>query len=147
MRPAGDRGAPVGGPSASLMRRALALAYEAPLLFALFLASSLPVVMAHGADRIAARPLFQIYLFVVAAAYFIWQWHRGGQTLAMKTWRIRIVTREGAPLALPRALYRFLFALAGCLLAGAGFLWALVDREGLFLHDRLAGTKIVRIED
>ena len=74
----------------------------------------------------------------------IWQWRRGGQTLAMKAWRIRIVTREGAPLALRHALNRFLFALAGCLLAGAGFLWALVDREGLFLHDRLAGTKIVQ---
>jgi len=57
------------------------------------------------------------------------------------------------PLAAPSAsLTRRALALAcsrsaGCLLAGAGFLWALVDREGLFLHDRLAGTKIVRIED
>lgn len=46
-------------------------------------------------------------------------------------------------LALRHALSRFLFAAAGSLLAGAGFLWALVDREGLFLHDRLAGTKII----
>jgi uncharacterized RDD family membrane protein YckC len=42
---------------------------------------------------------------------------------------------------------RFLFALPGTLLLGSGFLWALVDRENLFLHDRLAGTKIVRTED
>jgi uncharacterized RDD family membrane protein YckC len=140
----GDRDAPLAVPSASLTRRALALAYEVLLLFALFLVSSLPVVMiTHAADRIAARPLFQIYLFVVAAAYFIWQWRRGGQTLAMKTWRIRIVTREGAPLALRHALNRFLFAAAGSLLAGTGFLWAMVDREGLFLHDRLAGTRII----
>lgn len=149
MRSAGDRGAPLAAPSASLTRRVLALTYEALLLFALLLVSSLPVVMiTHEAEGIALRPLFQIYLFAVAAAYFIWQWRRGGQTLAMKTWRIRIVTREGAPLALRHALSRFLFAAAGSsLLAGAGFLWALVDREGLFLHDRLAGTKIVRIED
>jgi uncharacterized RDD family membrane protein YckC len=46
--------------------------------------------------------------------------------------------------ALSHALNRSLFAAADGLLAGAGFLWALVDREGLFLHDRLAGTKIVR---
>jgi uncharacterized RDD family membrane protein YckC len=144
MRSAADRGVPLAAPSASLTRRALALAYELLLLFALFLTGSLPVVMmADGADRIAARPLFQIYLVMVAAAYFIWQWRRGGQTLAMKAWRIRIVTREGAPLALRHAFYRFLFALAGCLLAGAGFLWALVDREGLFLHERLAGTRII----
>ena len=144
---AGDRGVPLDAPSASLARRALALVYDALLLFALLLASSLPfVIIAHAADGIAARPLFQIYLVAVAAAYFVWQWRRGGQTLAMKTWRIRIVTREGAPLGLRHALSRFLFALVGSLLAGAGFLWALVDRESLFLHDRLAGTKIVKDE-
>jgi len=49
--------------------------------------------------------------------------------------------------ALRHAVNRYLFALAGCLLAGTGFLWALVDREGLFPHDRLAGTKIVRSEE
>lgn len=41
---------------------------------------------------------------------------------------------------------RYRFALAGALLLGAGFLWALIDREGLFLHDRLAGTKIIKEE-
>ena len=46
-------------------------------------------------------------------------------------------------LALRHAAIRFLFALAGSLLFGVGFLWALVDRESLFLHDRLAGTRIV----
>ena len=145
MRSAGDRGVPLAAPCASLTRRALALAYEALLLCALLLVSALPLAMiTHAADRIAARPLFQLYLVAVAAAYFIWQWRHGGQTLAMKTWRIRIVTRAGAPLALRHALSRFLFALAGSLLAGAGFLWALVDRDGQFLHDRLAGTKIVQ---
>jgi len=132
-------------PSASLARRTLALVYEALLLSALFLVAALPyVLMTHTADAIVARPLFQAYLVAVAAAYFVWQWRHGGQTLPMKTWRMRIVTRAGAPLGLRHALTRFLFALAGCALAGAGFLWALVDRDGLFLHDRLAGTKIVR---
>jgi uncharacterized RDD family membrane protein YckC len=56
---------------------------------------------------------------------------------------MRIVTREGAPLDWARAARRYLFALCGTLLLGAGFLWAFVDRERLFLHDRLAGTRIV----
>ena len=145
MRFAGERRAPPEAPSAGLARRALALVYEALLLSALLLGAAVPFVMiTHAADAMVARPLLQVYLVAVAASYFVWQWRRGGQTLAMKTWRIRIVTREGAPLALRHALSRFVFALAGSLLAGAGFLWALVDRDGLFLHDRLAGTKIVR---
>jgi uncharacterized RDD family membrane protein YckC len=145
MRPAGRSGAPgVGARRASLARRALALCYEALLLLALLLAGTLPVaVMTGGADRIAARALLQLYLVALAALYFVWQWRYGGQTLAMKTWRMRIVTREGAPLDWGRAARRYLFALAGTLLLGLGFMWAFVDRERLFLHDRLAGTRIV----
>jgi uncharacterized RDD family membrane protein YckC len=144
MRPADDRGTTGVAISASLVRRGLALCYEALLLLALLLAGALPfVLIADGADRITARPLFQLYLVALTALYFVWQWRRGGQTLAMRTWRLRIVTREGAPLDWARAARRYLFALAGTLLAGAGFLWALVDHERLFLHDRLAGTRIV----
>ena len=146
MRFAGEGGAPQGAPPASLARRLLALAYEALLLAALLLAAALPfVTMMHAADAIATRPVFQLYLIAVAAVYFVLQWRRGGQTLPMKTWRLRVVTRAGTPLGLNHALRRFVFALAGCAAAGAGFLWALVDREGLFLHDRLAGTKIISV--
>jgi uncharacterized RDD family membrane protein YckC len=148
MRFAGERAAPPEAPSASLTRRALALTYEALLLSALLLAAALPFVrVTDAADAVAVRPLFQLYLVAVAAAYFVWQWRRGGQTLPMKTWRLRVVTRAGAPLRLRHAVSRFLFALAGCALAGAGFLWALVDRDGQFLHDRLAGTRIIKEED
>jgi len=130
--------------SASLTRRALALAYEALLLSAVLLAAAAPfAAVAHAAEAWAARPLLQLYLIGVAAVYFAGQWCRGGQTLALKTWRLRIVTRAGGPLGLRQALRRFLFALAGCAAAGTGFLWALVDRDRLFLHDRLAGTKII----
>ena len=143
----GSDGSAAGASSASLGRRGLALCYEALLLISLLLAGALPFVLVAGAvDRIAARPLFQFYLVALTALYFVWQWRHGGQTLAMRTWRIRVVTREGAPLGWARAARRYLFALCGTLLLGAGFLWALVDRERLFLHDRLAGTRIIKEE-
>jgi uncharacterized RDD family membrane protein YckC len=125
----------------------LALAYETLLLSALLIGAAVPFVMiTHAADASVTRPLLQAYLVAIAATYFVWQWRRGGQTLALKTWRMRIVTRAGAPLSVRHAFCRFLFALGSCALAGAGFLWAVVDREGLFLHDRLAGTKIIKDE-
>ena len=130
-------------PLAGLGRRLLSLSYEALLAAAVVLAGSLPfVIAAHGAGTIA-RPLFQLYLVALIGAYFTWQWRRGGRTLAMKTWRLRLVTRAGGELGWSHAVKRYLYALAGTLALGAGFLWALLDREGLFLHDRLAGTKIV----
>jgi uncharacterized RDD family membrane protein YckC len=144
---AGDVGASRHAQPASLQRRALALIYEGLLLVALLLIGSLPFVMlAREAGWADARPLFQVYLVALTGAYYAWQWYRGGQTLALKTWRLRIVTRDGGPLTWAHALKRFAIALPGTLLLGAGFLWALVDREGLFLHDRLAGTKIVNSE-
>jgi uncharacterized RDD family membrane protein YckC len=63
----------------------------------------------------------------------------------MKTWRIRLVQANGDTLTFKQAVLRFFLALLGLLLAGAGFWWALVDRDRQFLHDRLAGTRLVRV--
>jgi len=62
----------------------------------------------------------------------------------MKSWHIRLAAKDGNRVTLGRALLRFVIAAAGISLAGAGLLWALFDRDRQFLHDRLAGTKIVR---
>ena len=78
----------------------------------------------------------------VVGAYFVGFWTRGGQTLAMKTWRIRLEAAAGGPVDTARAVRRYLFALVGAAALGFGFLWALLDREGQFLHDRLAGTRL-----
>ena len=61
----------------------------------------------------------------------------------MKTWRLKLVTREDAPLTLRHGVSRFLFALAGLALSGIGFAWALADHDRQYLHDRLAGTRVV----
>ncbi len=139
MRPAPASGAQFAG----LGRRLLSLVYEALLAAAVVLAGSLPfVIFAHGAGPVA-RPMFQLYLVALTGAYFTWQWRRGGRTLAMKTWRLRLVTSAGGELGWSDAVKRYLYALGGTLALGAGFLWALIDRDRLFLHDRLAGTKII----
>ena len=91
------------------------------------------------------RHFLQLFLLAVFAAYFLWCWLRGGQTLAMKTWRVRVVMKNGHGRLSPRAaLLRFVFAL---LLVPTliGILWSLVDRDRQFLHDRLAGTLLIPI--
>jgi uncharacterized RDD family membrane protein YckC len=67
-----------------------------------------------------------------------WCWLRGGQTLAMKAWRIRLVGASPA-----RALARFVLALV-LVPTGISILWALLDADRQFLHDRIAGTRLVR---
>ena len=122
----------------------MALVYECFLLFAVLFISSLLFSGATNAPLAGwYRHAFQLYLFLTAGAYFLYCWQRGGQTLAMKTWRLRLVSSDGSSVTARQALLRYILSWISLLLAGTGFLWAIFDREGLFLHDRLSGTRIV----
>ncbi|HET7635523.1 MAG TPA: RDD family protein [Burkholderiales bacterium] len=130
---------------AGLLRRVTSLCYEALLLVALlFLCTLIFLLIAHDATTGWKRLAFQIYLVVMCGVYFVWCWTHGGQTLAMKTWRMRVVTRDGAAVGWKRGFCRYFAAFAGLALAGVGFLWAFIDRDHQFLHDRLCGTQIVK---
>jgi uncharacterized RDD family membrane protein YckC len=120
--------------------------YESLLLFAVgFLATWLFFFASGGrGDQGIERTLLQAFVAAVFAAYFLWCWLRGGQTLAMKAWRIRVVPADGGALSPATALLRFGLALVLVPLA-IGPLWAIVDRERQFLHDRLAGTRLVAV--
>ncbi len=136
-----------GAPPAGLARRLLSLAYEALVLFAVLALGATPfIALTDGVEHVVARPLLQLYLVGLASAYFVCQWLRGGQTLVMKTRGLRLVPRHEGALTLGQALQRYCVALAGLLALGAGFAWVLVDRDHQFLHDRLAGTRIVEDE-
>lgn len=150
----------------SLGRRMAAWLYEGFLLFAIALIASLvfsvAVDMRSGMD--ARRWLLQGFLLVVFAVYFSYLWTRG-QTLAMKTWRIRVVDRHGRPLTQGRALLRYLFCsiwfaaplaayssgrfnLSALAVVAAGWvaIWALLSRfhpQRQFWHDAWAGTRLV----
>ncbi|HEX7218293.1 MAG TPA: RDD family protein [Burkholderiales bacterium] len=121
-----------------LWRRLASMAYEAVLLFAVaFFAAWVFFFASGGRDATsgALRHELQLFILAVFAAYFLWCWLRGGQTLAMKAWGIRVVNVTPG-----KAILRFLLALA---LLPVSIAWALFDRDRQFLHDRLAGTRLV----
>lgn len=110
-------------------------------------AGALPLlIFTQHLQAVLVRPLLQLYWLVLCGGYFVWQWRHGGRTLPMRTWRLRLVARDGGPLTLRHGIYRYLLAALGLALFGTGLLWALIDRERQFLHDRLAGTRIVKDE-
>jgi uncharacterized RDD family membrane protein YckC len=118
--------------------------YEALVLAALILIATFPYLAVFGDSTSGwKRHVLQAWVLIVAGAYFTWFWTRGGQTLAMKTWRIRLVRWDGGTVGVGRALHRYAIAVIGTVALGLGFLWALVDRDRQFLHDRLAGTALV----
>lgn len=125
-------------------RRLASLFYDALLLTAvLFLAGYVVVGLLPNVDAGWPRLIFQAYSFIVAGFYFTWFWRRGGQTLAMKTWRIRLVDADGGAVTYGRAWMRYGLAVLGLFTFGIGFLWALWDRDRQFLHDHLTGTRLV----
>ena len=133
-----------GAPAPGLGRRLASGLYDLLLLAALVLVATFPFLAVFGdATSGWRRHVLQLWVLAVAGGYFTWFWTHGGQTLPMKTWRLRLVRGDGAAVSIPRAVHRYLLAALGFFALGLGFLWALLDREGQFLHDRLAGTALV----
>lgn len=150
-----------------LWRRMACFIYEGVLLFGvLMIAGYLFSSLTQQRNAMVGRHGLQAFLFVVLGIYFAWFWSHGGQTVAMKAWHIRLVTRGGAAVSQARALLRyvlcwlwFLPALAALYLAGmqsapaifavlivgviAYALLARLHPQRQFWHDAACGTRLV----
>ena len=136
----------VGNPTPpGIARRLAAMAYETLLLTAVITVTLVfpHLLLGAFAHRVATPPLLWAHLFLVLLVYCVGFWSFGGQTLAMKTWRLRVCTRHNTPLRPAQALLRYLLCWPSLCLGGIGIAWALFDRDHQFLHDRLAGTRLV----
>ncbi len=130
-----------------ISRRLASGVYELLILAAVVLIATFPFLAILGDATVGwKRHLLQAWVLSVVGAYLVGFWTRGGQTLAMKTWRIRLVRDDGGAVGTARAVHRYLLAVLGTAALGLGFLWALFDRDRQFLHDRLAGTALVSAE-
>ena len=81
----------------------------------------------------------------VTGLYAVASWRRGGQTLGMRAWKIRVVDAHGRPASTKALWRRFAWGGLSLLPAGAGFWWSLLDRQRLTWHDRASGTRLVRL--
>jgi uncharacterized RDD family membrane protein YckC len=88
--------------------------------------------------------LLWIACWIVAGAYAVLSWRRGGQTLGMRPWRLRVVAPDGRSACSRALVRRYAVGTLSLLLAGAGFWWAWFDRDRLTWHDRASGTRTVR---
>lgn len=126
-----------------LGRRLGAVGYDAILLVAVWFVATAALLPFSGGEAIApGQGWYEAYLLTVAFCYFGWFWTHGGQTLGMRSWRLRLVSDTQQSATWGQALLRFAGACVSWLVFGAGFLWVLVDREGLAWHDHISGTRI-----
>ena len=133
----------------SLLRRLAAMAYDALALFGVLVVAAAILVIPLGVGagyRIPSDNLgFRLYLLAVILGYFAWPWTKGGQTLGMRAWRIRVLRADGGELRWRDALLRLAVACLSWAPLGLGFVWVLVDRERLAWHDRLSATRLVMV--
>jgi uncharacterized RDD family membrane protein YckC len=145
------------------------MVYEMFLLLAVEMFAVLVYLLLTGNRQ---EPVYQhglkAYLFLVTAAYFVYFWTDSGHTLAMKTWRIKLVKVGYRKVPFMTAAIRYLLAwgwflpalalcgafgingkaeIAGALAVGvvAWGLTAFLDKDRQFLHDRLAGTRLIAL--
>lgn len=134
----------MSAPLAGIGRRLGSLLYESLVVFAVLLIGFwLPQTLLAGAGISFSARMLWVHVLVLLLAYFTWFWLNGGQTLPMKTWKLRIANPDGSPLRPMQAVLRYLAAWPSILLFGIGILWALIDRDRQFLHDRIAGSRII----
>lgn len=157
-------------PTPSRWRRFFCMLYEGILLFGLVFGVLLVFdFLTQSRHALFLRDARQVILFLTIGLYFLLSWRKNGQTLPMKTWHMRLQTVLGAKLSWGRALFRYvlmwllplLFMVFVYLLAAKSanqgsylllifapytiFIWTWFDVDKQFLHDRLAGTRIVDI--
>lgn len=101
------------------------------------------VLLGILADIMLPNGILLLHFLLVVGLYFVGFWRRNGQTLAMKTWKVRLVAADGGRPDIDQLILRFLLAWPSVLVLGIGLFWAPFDRDRQFLHDRLSGTRLV----
>jgi uncharacterized RDD family membrane protein YckC len=140
-------------------RRLAAITYDAFLVAALWMITTMAVTLAGGIVPIAnPQVLMRALLFAVGFGFFGWFWTHGGQTLGMRAWRVRVERLDGSPLRLPTALLRYMAGLLPIVvalycaarigwmalpIALAGLIPCWLDARKRALHDFIAGTQMV----
>ena len=120
------------------------MVYDAFLLFALLMIAAIPVVAIAGANSaFFSSPFYTLYLYLVSMAFFGWFWTHGGQTLGMRSWKIRVIRNDNRPLGWDSVMLRYLMATISLCLLGLGFIWILFDRENLAWHDQVSRTRVI----
>ena len=136
--------------SPPVWRHMLALLYDTFLIIPLIMAANallmaiyVNLFMNFDTTQEILLPAGAVQVAVILCiALFYWIfWRRGGQTLGMQAWRIKLVSNEGGQLTTPQIALR----LVGALLSGLilGILWKYLDRDGYYWHDRLSKTHLI----
>ncbi|HLI17106.1 MAG TPA: RDD family protein [Rhodanobacteraceae bacterium] len=139
-----------------LWRRFAAMLYDLfPLIGLWIIGSAVWMLAFHRGDNLqqlasAVRDpldlaLRDLWLLILAAAYFVASWTRVGATIGMRAWKLKLVRGDGARIGFRIALLRFVLASLSLVILGCGFWYAWFDADRRTWHDRVCGTRMMRL--
>jgi len=129
-----------------LARRLAAIFYDTILVFCVIFVAWQPVPLVDEYLPMFLSKLIRLtYLFAICFLYFSWSWCRGGQTLGMKAWKIKLVAEDG-PVSRKAAFIRFVSALISWAPLGLGFVTSLFHQQNLAWHDVASQTRLIRLK-
>ncbi|HPG93724.1 MAG TPA: RDD family protein, partial [Dokdonella sp.] len=113
-------------------------------------AAALVLLAFHGEVDVAHQPalyhfVLQGVLLALTALYFVFSWSRGGQTIGMRAWRVRLVDENRRSPMPARSLLRFAFSLVS-MLGAFGFIWCFFDPDRRAWHDVMARTRMIVVQ-
>lgn len=127
---------------AGLTRRLGAMIYDLLIIVAIWMLLGF-VAVAMNQGEANESPLFHSVLFVATFAFFAFFWMRGGMTLGMQAWRLRVENHDGTPITLVQSLLRFLAAGVSFAACGLGYVWILFDRQQRSWSDIVSNSRVV----
>jgi uncharacterized RDD family membrane protein YckC len=138
---------------AGIVRRLLAITYDSLLLLGVAFAYGVIItvirvsLMGEDAEGFIKLPVVLhlaswLVLWLLLAAYYVLCWTKRGQTLGMKTWRLKLETKDGRFVDQRTAWLRCLLALVSAAPLALGYIWCLFDKKNGCWHDRWTHTQI-----
>jgi len=125
----------------------MAIFYDLFLLTAiLFLATAIVNAINNGeaTDSSMAYTIFlRFYLASIIFFYFGWFWTHGGQTLGMKTWKIKLISNNSQTINWKQVTIREITAVISWAFLGLGFIWSLFDNQKRSWHDISSNTRLI----
>lgn len=143
-------------PSASLWRQLMAMVYDSLIVAAVIIAYGGAVTaIQYGlmdktlgeGERASMGTLGFLGMIASVMLFYGWFWVKGGQTVGMRAWRLRVVSPTSErPLqqpSWPQSIVRWCGALLSLACAGLGYWWILIDKDNASWHDRISNTCVV----
>ncbi len=137
-------------PIAGLFRRLGAMLYDVMLIVGLLFAYAACVlgivnwqVGISDELNLGESLLFRLGAAATIIGFYTFFWLRGGQTLGMRAWRLKVAKADGSAMDLPSCMLRLATGTISLLVFGLGYFWCLIDHNNLTLHDRFSMTVVV----